>query len=374
MVKIAIILPSLCGGGAERLHVYLANEWVLRGFSVEFVLMRKEGELLPLLAPEVTVTDLAVVTIRSAVLPLAAYLRKSRPQVLLAAMWPLTSAAVISWTLSGRHGRLILSDHEHLSRSYLGQNRVKPAYLKNLIRFTYPWASGIVTVSQGVKDDLCTLGTLSSKKVRVIYNPAATGVSSARESDEVREKLWGRGFKCHILTVGRLTVEKDFKTLITAFSLLPAELNAKLIILGEGPLRKELTAFVMKLGLHDRVVLPGFVTDPYPMFRSADLFVLSSLWEGFGNVIVEALECGIPVVCTNCPSGPAEILENGRYGKLVPVGDFGALAAAMEERLNQTHDRELLIRRAQDFGVKKIAEQYLAYLFPDRSREGMFRE
>ncbi|MBT6045933.1 MAG: glycosyltransferase, partial [Candidatus Scalindua sp.] len=112
-------------------------------------------------------------------------------------------------------------------------------------------------------------------------------------------------------------------------------------------------------------VLPGFVTDPYPWFRSADLFVLSSRWEGFGNVIVEALECGVPVVSTNCLSGPAEILENGRYGKLVPVQDVEALADAIVNSLAGPHDREPLIRRAQDFSVRKISDQYLAYCFPE---------
>ncbi len=364
-LHIAIVIPNLCGGGAERLHVNLAHDWFARGFSVEFILMRKEGELLSLLAPEITVTDLGVGNIRNVILPLASYLRKSRPNVILAAMWPLTSAVVLSWLLSGRTGRLIISDHEHLSRSYLGQCRVNPYYLKNLIRYTYPLANGAVAVSQGVKDDLCALGSLPSRKVMVIYNPAAIGVSPIRESSEVSDGLWGNDYHYHILAVGRLSVQKDYKTLIKAFSLLPLYLHAKLVILGEGSLKDELKEFVVELGFQERVSMPGFVSDPYPWFLSADLFVLSSLWEGFGNVIVEALECGVPVVSTNCPSGPSEILENGRYGKLVPVSDSVALASAMVESLTQKHDREALMQRAQDFSVQKISDQYLAYMLPD---------
>ena len=124
-------------------------------------------------------------------------------------------------------------------------------------------------------------------------------------------------------------------------------------------------ALVTELGLQKRVSLPGFTRDPYPWFRSADLFVLSSRWEGFGNVIVEALECGVPVVSTNCPSGPDEILEDGRYGKLVPVQDPVALANAMVQSLNEVHDREALMRRAQDFSVRKISDEYLSYIFPE---------
>lgn len=364
-LKITIVLPDLGGGGAERLHVCLANDWVAMGFCVEFVLMRKEGALLPLLASVVSVTDLSVYRIRDVISPLAAHLRISRPQVVLAAMWPLTSAVVFSWVLSGRVGKLFLSDHEILSLAYIDQRRAKSIYVRNLIRFTYPLASGVVAVSRGVMEDLCLLGNLSISKVRVIYNAAATDISSRRESPMVQDKLWGTGFDRHILAVGRLSAEKDHATLIRAFSMLPTEINAKLIILGEGPLRAKLTALVAQLGLGDRVSLPGFTTEPFPWFRSADLFVLSSRWEGFGNVIVEAMECGVPVVSTNCPSGPAEILEDGRFGRLVPVQDPIAMAAAMVNSLNLTHDREALMRRAQDFSVRKISDQYLAYMCSD---------
>jgi len=330
---------------------------------VEFILLSRSGELIELLRPEITVTDLAAERIRDAITKLASYLGKTRPDVILCAMWPLTSAVVVSWLLSGRRSSLFLSDHEHLSHSYLGQNRVRPGYLKNLIRFTYPLASGVITVSQGVKDDLCRRGNLSEKRVKVIYNPAATGISPVRESSDTSDRLWGKGFTFHLLAVGRLSVQKDFRTLIKAFSLLPKSLNAKLVILGEGSSRNELEELVTQLGLTERVALPGFVVDPYPFFRSADLFVLSSEWEGFGNVIVEALECALPVVSTDCPSGPSEILEDGRYGRLVPVGDAAALASAMALSLSASHDRELLMNRAKDFSVQKISDEYLAYLF-----------
>lgn len=363
--KICIILPNLGGGGAERLHVNLANDWVVQGFDVEFVLLRKEVELISLLAPQITVTFLGAGRIRDAILPLAAHLRKYRPQVVLVAMWPLTSAVVFSWMLSGRRGRLFLSDHENLSLSYIEQRRAKPVYLRNLIRFTYPLANGIIAVSRGVKEDLCFLGRVTANKVRVIYNPAATGVSPLRETPGVQVRLWGSGLDRRILTVGRLSLQKDHETLIKAFAMLSKDFNAKLVILGEGPLRADLSALVAELGLQDSVSLPGFTADPYRWFRSADLFVLSSRWEGFGNVIVEALECGVPVVSTNCPSGPDEILEDGRYGKLVPVQDPLALATAMVESLNGTHDREALMRRAKDFSVQKISDEYLAYIFPE---------
>lgn len=361
--RIAIILPNLCGGGAERLHVNLANEWAAQGVDVKFILLRKEGELIALLAPEITVIGLNVNRIRSAIFLLAVHLRKNPSQVLLAAMWPLTSAAVIAWALSGRKGKLFLSDHENLSLTYIGQGLAKLSYLKNLIRFSYPLASGIIAVSRGVKKDLCELGNLRDKLVRVIYNPAATGVSSVRETYSVRVQLWGTGFDSHILSVGRLTVEKDHETMIKAFALLPKNLSAKLVILGEGPLRAKLEALITQLKLDGRVFLPGFIIDPSPWYRSADLFLLTSLREGFGNVIVEALECGLPVVSVNCPTGPSEILEDGRFGKLVPAKNPPALAIAIVESLESFHDHAELVCRAQDFSVRKISDEYLAYFF-----------
>jgi glycosyltransferase involved in cell wall biosynthesis len=363
-LKITIVLPNLHGGGAERLHVNLANNWISKGFNVEFILLRKEGELLKMLEDKVTVIGLNVDRIRSVVFPLAENLRKSRPDVVLVAMWPLTSAGVLGWLISGRIGKLFLSDHENLSASYVAQGRVNPSFLKTLIRFSYPLASGIIAVSRGVKKDLCELGNFSNDLVRVIYNPAAIGVSSKKESIRIQERLWGGAFNHRILSVGTLKPQKDHENLIKAFALIETKLNAKLIILGEGSLRQKLEALILKLGLKDKVSMIGFVIDPYPWFRSADLFVLSSRWEGFGNVIVEALECGVPVVSTDCPSGPAEILENGRYGKLVPIQDPISLASAMETSLNRIHDREVLMKRAKDFSIEKISDEYLNYIFP----------
>ena len=359
--KLSIVLPNLCGGGAERLHVNLANDWVVQGYEVEFILLRKEGELIPLLAPEIKVIGLNVYRFRNAILPLAGYLRKSSPQVVLVAMWPLTSAGVLAWLLSGRKGKLFLSEHANLSMVYQVEKIPRPWYLDTFIRFTYRLSNGVIAVSRGVKDDLCIIGKLSGRFVRVIYNPAATGVKKKSESRNKKNKLWGSGFKYHILAVGRLVLQKDHKTLIEAFSLLPKGIKAKLVILGEGPLRAELESLVYKLELVESVSLPGFKIDPYPWLHSSDLFVLSSRFEGFGNVIVEAFECGIPVVSTNCPSGPSEILEDGRYGKLVPIQDSSAMAIAILESLTKTHDRDILIQRAQDFSVKNISNQYLAY-------------
>ncbi|WP_246191668.1 glycosyltransferase [Pseudoxanthomonas gei] len=167
-----------------------------------------------------------------------------------------------------------------------------------------------------------------------------------------------------ILTVGTLKAVKNHAFLIEAFSRLPTKLNATLCILGEGQLRSEIEKIVESKGLIGRVLLPGFRTDTTPWYRRADIFVLSSRHEGFGNVIVEALAQGIPVVSTDCPSGPREILCDGKYGRLVPVGDVDAFASAMLAGLKEVSGSEILKERARDFSVGKIADEYLDAMFP----------
>jgi len=359
-VKISIILPDLRGGGAERLHVNLAKEWIKHGYLVEFFLMKKQGELLSILPNKSKVLSPEVDRIRNFVLPIRKYLRINKPDIVLSAMWPMTSITTLAWILSGKKGKLFLSDHVILGISAVNELFLPYRLVGLSLKVTYPFATGIIAVSRSVRSDLCDLGSLSPNRVKIIYNPAAIGIDPTRESQDVQKKIWG---KCdyHIISVGRLKFEKDYETLIRAFYIVSKEIDAKLIILGDGPMRGNLERLISKLDLKNKVILPGFVMDPYTWYRSADIFVLSSLWEGFGNVIVEALECGIPVVSTNCPGGPAEILDNGRYGSLVPVGDYQTLANTIVKDLRKDHNSNALKERAKSFSLPIIANQYLDY-------------
>ncbi|MBT4732869.1 glycosyltransferase [Candidatus Woesearchaeota archaeon] len=360
---ITIVIPDLEIGGAERLSINLANHWVTEGYTVEFVVMRRQGELINLLSKGINIVDLNVDRIYKVVFPLVKYLRKKRPKIILSFMWPLTSISVVAWLIAKRQGKLFLSDHIQLSHASVHELFISPLLVKIIIKLTYPFATGAIAVSHGVKKDIKKLGALPDSLIKVIYNPAATRISLSRSPEDVQQKLWGDKFKHHILSVGRLKVQKDHELLLRSFSLIPASYNAKLVILGDGDLYGHLMNLVQELGLEERVSIPGFTIDTSPWYRSADLFVLSSRWEGFGNVIVEALECGVPVVSTDCPSGPAEILDNGRYGTLVPVGEIEELALAMIKSLDNIHDHVALIDRARDFSVPKISKQYLDYFF-----------
>ena len=249
-MKVSIVLPNLNFGGAERLHLNLAEDWIKKGHQVEFVLMQKEGEYLSLISPKINIVSLKVLHLRNIILPLARYLRKSSSDIVLVAMWPLTSYALISWVLSGRIGKIFVSDHVHLSVSAIHEIHISQLYLKGFIMLTYPFADGIIAVSNGVKEDLMKIGHLASNKIKVIYNPVALGVPTSRGSQENRVKLWGVDCIYNILAVGELKKQKDYENLIKSFSLLPSELNAKLIILGEGILRESLSQLIEQLNLN----------------------------------------------------------------------------------------------------------------------------
>jgi len=229
----------------------------------------------------------------------------------------------------------------------------------------YPQAHNIVAVSQGVAEDLSTLIQLSPDRVTVIYNPVITPNLLEQALAPLTHPWFEREQPPVILGAGRLSLQKDFPTLLRAFALVRQHRPARLVILGEGEERANLERLAIELGIQNDVSMPGFVDNPFAFMAKASVFVLSSAWEGFGNVLVEALACGCPVVATDCRSGPREILDNGRYGRLVPVGDHEALAKAILETLDNPDfpaDRQTRIQRAMEFSVDAAVDKYLKVL------------
>ena len=360
--KIAIVLPSLVGGGAEKLAIYLANYWNDEGFNVTFVLVKKYGKLMSMVNPEIDIIDLKTEKLRSSFFTLRSHFKNNSYDVIWSGLWPLTSISILAWIFSGQKSRIFVIDHNHLSISTVKQLKFPKYLLRIILKITYPLATGIIAVSDGVKKDICMLGWLNSRLVETIYNPAYTGrVDNYILTDKIKTELWGNGSDKHIISVGSLKPQKNHKLLIKAFSMLE-NTNSKLIILGEGELESELNDLINKLNLSKRVFLKGFVVDPTLWYLSADLFVLSSNWEGLPTVLIEALECGLPIVSTNCPSGPDEILENGNYGKLVPMNNVNALSDAIKLSLMEApHDPSPLTKRAKDFTIPNISRKYLEY-------------
>lgn len=353
--KAALFMPSLSGGGAERVMVTLANGLSERGVSIDFVLATAEGDFLKDVSNEIRVVGLNSPRVSRSFFGLVRYLRKERPDVLLSALNHANIFAVLAIVVSGVKTRIVVAEHNNLSRALKGGG-LRAWIYRHAMRLAYLRANAVVTVSHGVASDLIDTLSIPSGKVTTIYNPIVTQeVLSKADCD-------APGFPqgSNIIAVGRLTKQKDYPNLLSAFSLIKDQIDANLIVLGEGEQRGELEAMVKKLGIEHRVSMPGFVANPYAWMRRANLFVLSSAWEGLPTVLVEAMACGTPVVSTDCPSGPAEILEGGSWGELVPVGDHVALADAMAKSL--ASPRRTVTDRAMDFAAPIAIERYLNLL------------
>lgn len=363
---VALLLPDLRGGGAERVAVNLANSFVQRGYAVDMLLLSATGEFLADLRPEITVVDLQAKRLRGSLFPLVRYLRLARPDALLACMWPLTVIALWARRLARVRSRVVVAEHTTWSRAELVRSTASRWQVRTTMHLAFPRADGVVAVSLGAADDLARFARVDREAISTIYNPVV-GEAYSSVGDPLDPPAWWTGTHRRVLAVGTLKAIKDYSTLLAAFAKLRQQTEARLLILGEGECRPALEAQVKQLGIDGSVFMPGFVKDLAPYYQRADVHVLSSTGEGLPTVIIEALAAGTPVVSTDCPSGPREILCDGKYGRLVPVGDAEALAAAMAESLSATHDREALNARAQDFSIDKAADRYLELLFPGQS-------
>lgn len=361
-MNITLLLPDLGGGGAERVNLDLAHEFAREGHKVTFVLLRARGAFLPEANANFHVHDLGVDRARQVPLVLARYLRTHQPDAVIAAMWPLTTVAVIARLISGHHCKLLLVQHSTLSVQYQGWGRLHRWALRLSLAFGCRMADAVGNVSQGAADDLAKLAFLNPARLHVLHNPIPERPASSELALEQARAIWGNSSGARLLTVGSFKAVKNHGLLLRAFARFLAHREARLMILGDGELRPELEQLACQLGVAEQVLFPGFQNPPTPFYETADLFVLSSDYEGFGNVIVEAMGCGLPVVSTDCPSGPAEILEDGKYGTLVPVGDEVAQASAMQHALNTPVDSSVLKQRAADFAPEIAAQRYLELL------------
>jgi glycosyltransferase involved in cell wall biosynthesis len=357
MARIAFVLPNFSIGGAEIVALTLITAFVERGIEVDLVLLREEGQLLAALPKEVNVVSLGAQRLRTGLRPLIRYLRDRKPDAVQVRMWPLTLIAILARRLAGSAARIVISDDSILSNAYPGP--LHRLILRVSIALLYPRAEARVAVSDGVADDLASLGRLERKSINVLHNPVAFG----KPAQASRKMDWS-GDGPRVLAVGTLAPVKNYPLLFSAFAQLPTSRAASLLILGEGQERGELESLATKLGIADRVTLAGATTDPAPYYASADLFVLSSNSEGFGNVLVEAMHHGLTAVSTDCPTGPREILDHGRYGYLTPCNDADALAAAIDNAFESPFPPDVLRARARELSGPQIIDEYLDLLLP----------
>lgn len=365
--RVVFHTASLRGGGAERVFTLMANALAGRGHEVTLFTWNAEGPNAQLLSPEVDLVSLGMpihgegygkpATLRG-IARSARFFAAHQSDAVFSATEFANLTMAIALSLSGSKARFFPSFH---AAAGLPSNDIGAKVALVLSRLVRSRTTRAIAVSQGVGRDLGARGFPASQ-IAVINNPLPTQLTPSRATYSWLAELAAMGDGPVIVTAGRLVPVKDHHTLIAAFAQLRARRPARLVIFGEGPLEAELRAQAIALGVDQSVLLPGYVNDPAACYGVADLFVLSSTSEGFGNVLIEAMAEGVPVVSTDAPHGPREILVDGRFGPLVPVGQAAALADAMEQVLDSPPAPQLLRDRAADFGIDLIADRYEALL------------
>jgi glycosyltransferase involved in cell wall biosynthesis len=357
------VFASFSGaGGVERMLVNLIRGFLDLGQAVDLVLIRASGPHLARLPAEVNRIRLGTSHSLLAAPALARYLKRRRPAALLAAKDRAGRAAVLARSLAGTDTRLVMRLGTHLSTAMADKTAIQRWLRYAPIRLLYPRIDRIVAVSDGVAEDTARIARLPAERISVIRNPVITPELDLQAAAPCPHPWLEPGQPPVIMGAGRLERQKDFPTLIRAVARLSRTLDCRLLILGEGGARSKLAALVEELGLVDRVALAGFRQNPYAYLARARLFVLSSAWEGSPNVLTEAMALGIPVVSTDCPSGPFEVLAGGRFGPLVPVGDVAALAEAMERTLRRPPESRILRSAVAEYEQGRSAQRYLEVL------------
>ena len=363
--RIAIFLPSLNGGGAERVMVTLANQFSARGYAVDLVLALAQGPYLPNVSAGVRIVDLKASRVLKALLPLTRYLHRERPSAMLAAMTHANLIAILGRMMARVKTRLVISERITISvEANIAQGFVAHS-IYSIVPILYQRADHIIAVSRDCASDLIRFAHLPAHTVEFIYNPFELEIIKKRASEPVNHPWFESGQPPVILAIGRLTEQKNFQSLIHAFARLRAGGNtARLLVLGEGELRQVLEEQILECGLSsNEVQLPGFVSNPFSYLSRCGVFVLTSRYEGLPGALIEAMASGAPVISTDCPSGPREILEDGRWGTLVSVGDVDALATAIASVLSQPrHQLPSVTTRAADFDTGKAVDAYLRAL------------
>ena len=357
--KLAIFLSTSGHSGVDRIMKNLIPEIASRGIHVDVLKVKNHGPNLEEIPEGVQIIELGSSHTYTSLPPLVRYLKANQPDALLSDKDKVNRVALIATKLadvktkvSVRNGTTVSVDLK--KRGWLDR---KAHYLS--MHYLYRNAHAILAPSRGAADDLAKCANISPNKVTSIPNPVVTDKVLELGNTPPTHPWLKEKNSPFIVSVGELSPRKDFATLISSFALVHKQTKAKLVILGEGKQRQHLEELIKELNIENEVSLPGFCDNPYSYMKHADLFVMSSRWEGFGNVLAEALAFGTPCVSTDCPSGPSEILQNGKYGKLVPVGDSEAMASSIIASLENPIPRQETQKGATAFTVETCATAYL---------------
>ncbi|MFB2936528.1 glycosyltransferase [Aerosakkonemataceae cyanobacterium BLCC-F154] len=373
--SIAILLRSLHGGGAERVIVNLVSGFAEKGIKMDLVLLKAEGTYLSQVSKEARIVDFNASKFdrgkrwrlptsfqsTSSLPKLINYLQQEQPKILLSATHFTNEIAILAKHLSRTSTRVVVTEHTTVSVEAKRVEQISARLIPLTSRIFYPWADGIVTVSQGVAQNLANITKLPKERIQTIYNPVITPEILQMAKEPLDHPWFANGEPPVILGVGRFVKQKDFPTLIKAFAEVRKQQLARLMILGGGRERSNLESLVSELNLENDVALLNFVKNPFAYMARAAVFVLSSAWEGLPTVLIEAMAVGTNVVATNCPSGSDEILANGKYGFLVPVGDSSAIAQAILSILSG-NTKQIDSEWLNQFTLDNSTQNYLNFL------------
>ena len=360
--RIAVFFPNMVDGGAERVTLNLIRRLARDyDYPIDLVLASATGAFMEQVPDNVRVIDLKAGRMIASIPGLVRYLRKERPHAILSGMDYVNVTTLISKKLAMVKTRTVVCLHINLSAQLANPVYWRAKFVVPFIKLTHPGADVIVATSKGCGDDFLKVTGVGEKNMELIYNPTITDELLPLAAEKVEHKWFEEGAPPVILAVGRLVQQKNFELLLKSFAELRKNRDVRLLILGEGAKRSELEALVAELEIQDHVDMPGFVSNPYAYMSKSAMLVLSSHYEALPAVLIEALHIGTPIVATNCPNGPEEILENGKYGELVPVDDVPALAAAMQKTLDnkafKKHEEA-----CQRYIDKNVVKQYLKVL------------
>ena len=357
-VRIALLVPSLAGGGIATVLLVIARGLADRGYAVDLVVFNRSGELDGRVPDDVRLIDLGVRKLPAALPKLVGYLKSARPGLVIAASWYAVFIALAAKRFCCPGIRLwVRQDNVHSIQA--AHARRKHRLILKAIRLLLPSAERIIAVSAGVAEDLQRQAPRIAGRVRVVPNPVPHDDIAAMAAAPLDHPWFDEPDVPVILSAGRLVGQKDFSTLIRAFAEVAKSRPARLVILGEGRERDALAGLARELGVAEGVDLPGFVVNPFTWMSRARVFAVSSIDEGLSMVLVEAMACGTPVVSTDCPHGPREVLEGGRWGPLVPVGDAHALAEAILETLRDPLPPAGLVSRSRAFSVEACIGRHI---------------
>lgn len=364
--KLAIFMATSGHSGVDRIAGNLIPAFAAGGYPVDLLHINGHGPYLQNPPGNVSVINLGTAHAYSSIRALAKYLKHSRPHTILSDKDRVNRVTLLAAKMARVPVRVVVRTGTTVTEDLRMRGPVSYLMHHLSMRHLYPWADAIVVPSRGAALDLAAFAEIPQEHIQVVPNPVVKPDLDLLAAAPVDHPWLVEEGPPIVLGAGELCARKDFATLLRAFAIMAHELPCRLLILGEGGQRQALLRLARELGIERKVSFPGFVSNPFAYMKKASLFVLSSVCEGFGNVLVEALSLGLPVVSTDCPSGPEEILMQGRYGRLVPVRHARALAEAMLATLADPPDRAFLQKAAQPYTVQASAEKYLEVLLGPR--------